>query len=193
MLGKYFLTVCTQLPHCALLTIGNHKHVVILTIWMRKIEKICLKTFKNCSEVWMSFNFTFVQNYFDTHIYIGNCQNYSCCHFTPSWAFEKPHRTNTYHSLLLYYVRKYVPIPILYILACRPAYGQHMLSCQSPAQEPVVPTQALRTYPENFVTYIQTLRLSYIDVYIWHIIKVLVTTTPTGYIIQYYNFLYWIK
>ena len=67
--------------------------------------------------------------------------------------------------------RKYQPYVCFYyfILACKPAYGQHMVRCQPwlAPQLPTAPTLALCTHPEIFVTHTRkpTLRLLYIDAY----------------------------
>ena len=56
---------------------------------------------------------------------------------------------------------------LLYILACKLAYGQHMLGCQPLAGTGALgPSRALRAYPENFVTEPhRRFRLLYIDRY----------------------------
>ena len=45
----------------------------------------------------------------------------------------------------------FTKFPNYFLLACKPAYGWHMLGCQ-----PTDPKKALQAYTENFVTYKQT-------------------------------------
>ena len=69
--------------------------------------------------------------------------------------------------------QNFISVEVLKILACKPAYGRHMLGCQPSAGTwgPTGPTKALWAYPQNFVMAkhknTHTLRLLYIDLWLF--------------------------